>query len=79
MNDIVFHGIDSKECESFIRAVAMKAFEAERDSDDNWTARFAATCFEGPALRWYDQLPEETQGSWRLLRKALLAHYPAET
>lgn len=77
MSDITFQGIDDKECESFIRAVTRKGFVDERDTDDNWMARFAATCFEGPALRWYDQLTEETQGSWRSLRKALLSQYPA--
>jgi len=39
-------------------------------------ADFAATCFVGDALRWYDSLDDEVQENWKLLQRALLTKYP---
>ena len=40
-----------------------------------WTADFAATCFAGEALHWFETLAPEVQGNWSLLRPAMLEHY----
>lgn len=70
-----FCGRDAEECERFINAVTRQALAAGKQRDDQWSADFAASCFIGGALRWWDGLDERTQSSWRLLRKAMLSRY----
>ncbi|KAG9031770.1 hypothetical protein FS837_002891 [Tulasnella sp. UAMH 9824] len=70
-----FRGRDAEECERFINAVARQALAAGKQRDDQWPADFAASCFVGGALRWWDGLDERTQSSWRLLRKTMLSRY----
>ncbi|KIO17310.1 hypothetical protein M407DRAFT_33030 [Tulasnella calospora MUT 4182] len=70
-----FRGDDATECETFISAVARQALAIGRQRDDQWVADFAASCFTQNALRWWNSLDEETQGSWRLLRNAMLSRY----
>ncbi|KAG9041036.1 hypothetical protein FS837_012804 [Tulasnella sp. UAMH 9824] len=38
-------------------------------------ANFAYVCFTKKALRWYEELDEQTRNDWRLLRGAILAKY----
>ncbi|KAG8974612.1 hypothetical protein FRC05_007088 [Tulasnella sp. 425] len=61
--------------DKFIRAVRKAAFNNGKHEDDIWCAQFASTCLEGPALDFYEELDEETRGSWKLLRKALLGRF----
>ncbi|KAG8967566.1 hypothetical protein FRC05_001999 [Tulasnella sp. 425] len=70
-----FRGRDAEECEKFINAVSRQALAVGKQRDDRWTADFAASCFTHGALRWWDGLDEQTQCSWKLLRKAMLARY----
>lgn len=74
--NINFDGRDSNKCEGFVAEIRRYAFSKDKDDDDRWIARFSAACLSGPALRWYDELEEETQRSWKSLRKALSERYP---
>lgn len=38
-------------------------------------AEFAATCMADDALVWWSELDEEVQGSWKLLKKAMISQY----
>ncbi|KAG8967185.1 hypothetical protein FRC05_002260 [Tulasnella sp. 425] len=71
-----FRGEDGKEAEEFIQAVRKAAFDANKDRDNEWMARFASTCMSGKALRWYESLDDDVQESWRRLKKAILVSYP---
>lgn len=70
---------DGQNCEDFILKIRRYAFSQGKEEDDRWTANYAATCIAGDALRWFEGLDSETQTSWRLLRRALLAHHPNST
>ncbi|KAG8930553.1 hypothetical protein FRC01_002630, partial [Tulasnella sp. 417] len=70
-----FTGKDSKECERFISAVLKHAFAQGMQRDDAWIADFVATCLAEDALRWWLGLDEVTQGSWKLLRRAMALKY----
>lgn len=70
-----FSGKDSDECDNFISAVMKLAFAQGKQRDDAWIADFVATCLTKDALRWWIKLDEETQGSWKLLRKAMDLEY----
>jgi len=74
-SDIVFRGSDHQECEDFVLALKRYAFGQGMDRDDEWVARFAATCIAGDAMRFYETLGDDVQHSWKLLRKALLERY----
>ena len=74
---LFFRGGSSIECEEFIYSARQQAVVAGKLQDDAWMAQFVAAFFIGDALRWYDSLNLETQGSWILLRRALLDRYPA--
>ncbi|KAG8979342.1 hypothetical protein FRB90_008080, partial [Tulasnella sp. 427] len=78
-SDITFSGDSGsgKEVEDFIHAVHKQAFERGKQNDSYWTAQFAATCFTGPALRWYETLSTQEQDDWKALRHALFGRYPA--
>lgn len=73
----VFKGIDGVEAEEWVCAIRQKALSLRRQRDNDWIADFASTCFVGDALRWYEDLDEDTQRDWRKLRLALLAQWPA--
>jgi len=75
--DLVFRGGGGTECERFLIAIHRWAFEREKDEDDRWLARFAATRLEGDAYRVYVKLDNDVRRSWDLLRQALLERYPA--
>ncbi|KAG8920268.1 hypothetical protein FRC01_000848 [Tulasnella sp. 417] len=70
-----FRGQDATECEDFIRAISKHAFSQGKQRDDQWIADLAATCMANEALRWWGALDEEVQGSWKLLRRAMLSKY----
>ncbi|KAG8948353.1 hypothetical protein FRC04_009849 [Tulasnella sp. 424] len=70
-----FRGTDAKECKEFIAAVVKHAYSQGKLRDDEWIADFAASCFVDDALGWWSWLDEETQGSWKLLRQAMLTRY----
>lgn len=72
---IIFRGEPSEEIEDFVRQIRAEVFERGKSRDDEWIADFAATCFTGNALWWYENLSPDIQGSWTLLRQALLAKY----
>ncbi|KAG8916056.1 hypothetical protein FRC01_003407 [Tulasnella sp. 417] len=38
-------------------------------------ADFAYACFTKKALRWYEELDEDTQSDWKLFKRAILAKY----
>lgn len=72
-----FEGTDSEECEEFIFALKKHIFEQGKDQDDAWVARYASTLMAGHALRWYEELEDDVQGSWKRLKQALLKDFPS--
>jgi len=74
--EILFKGIDGQECELFIHAIRKRALAEGKQRDDEWMADVAAACLIEDALRWFETLDEEVQGSWKRLRPALLSQYP---
>ncbi|KAG9020817.1 hypothetical protein FS837_007873, partial [Tulasnella sp. UAMH 9824] len=70
-----FSGKDSDECENFIAAVMRLAFAQGKQRDDAWIADFVASRLTKDALRWWIKLDEETQTSWKLLRRAMDLKY----
>ncbi|KAG9022830.1 hypothetical protein FS837_006126, partial [Tulasnella sp. UAMH 9824] len=66
---------DATECEEFITAIVKHTFAQGKQRDDQWVADFAATCMAYDATRWWSALDEEVQGSWRLLRRAMISRY----
>lgn len=74
-SNLEFRGRDLKECEQFISAVNKHARAQGRLRDDQWIADLAAVCIAGDAMLWWSALNEETQGSWRLLQRAMLLRY----
>lgn len=73
---MVFRGEEGIDCERFIMAVKKEAFSQGKLRDDDWIAGLVETHLEGPALLWFETLDDDTQRSWKLLKRALLAHYP---
>ncbi|KAG8900602.1 hypothetical protein FRC00_012113 [Tulasnella sp. 408] len=49
--------------------------KAEKQKDNRWIADYASIRFDGDALKWFENLEDETQTDWRLLRRAILSHY----
>lgn len=58
--------------------VKKEAFARGKLRDDEWVAGFVETHIGGAALRWFETLDDETQSSWKLLKRALLAQYPPD-
>ncbi|KIO16600.1 hypothetical protein M407DRAFT_33745 [Tulasnella calospora MUT 4182] len=73
--DIIFSGNGGLTCHQFIRAVRERAIEAGHQRNDEWMADYASIRFEGEALKWFESLNDETQISWKLLRRSILSHY----
>ncbi|KAG9027427.1 hypothetical protein FS837_004281, partial [Tulasnella sp. UAMH 9824] len=71
---VSFKGYSDDEAETFIRAVNIQAFKAQKLKDTEWIAGFASTGFAGKALRWYRRLPMATRQDWELLQEAILDH-----
>ncbi|KAG9043069.1 hypothetical protein FS837_010065 [Tulasnella sp. UAMH 9824] len=74
-DQLKFFGKDSNECESFIADVMKHAHDQGKQRDDQWIADFVEGCLRQDALAWWAELDEATQGSWRLLRKALFSRF----
>lgn len=72
-------GRDRDECLNFLLAVKKEAFAKWKERDDVWIARLAESHMGGEALVWYEDLDQETQDSWKLLKRALLLRYPASS
>ncbi|KAG9036636.1 hypothetical protein FS837_001639 [Tulasnella sp. UAMH 9824] len=70
-----FRGRDLKECEQFITAVNREAHAKGKLRNDEWIADYVAIHLAGDAVIWWSTLDEETQGSWRLLRQAMIDRY----
>ncbi|KIO16578.1 hypothetical protein M407DRAFT_33772 [Tulasnella calospora MUT 4182] len=70
-----FTGESADEAEQFIHAVNRRAWAAGKQRDYTWMADFAYACFTKKALRWYEELGEDTQSDWKLLKRAILAKY----
>ncbi|KAG8906970.1 hypothetical protein FRB99_005612 [Tulasnella sp. 403] len=78
-DSFIFEGGDSTECDRFIRYVRMKALMSRAAHDDFWTAKFAAACLGGEALRWHLTLDLQTQDDWKELQKALVEKFSSTT
>ncbi|KAG8908679.1 hypothetical protein FRC01_007306, partial [Tulasnella sp. 417] len=74
-SQLQFRGQDATECEDFIQTISKYAFSQGKQRDDQWIADLAATCMTNDALRWWGALDEEVQGSWKLVRRAMLSKY----
>ncbi|KAG8916055.1 hypothetical protein FRC01_003406 [Tulasnella sp. 417] len=72
---VPFTGKNAEEAEDFVHAVNRRAWAAGKLDDHTWMAKFAYVCFTKKALRWYEELDEETRNDWRLLRRAILDKY----
>lgn len=48
----------------------------DRDTDDEWVARFAGSRMSGAALRWLVHLPDDDRNSWDRLQQALITQFP---
>ncbi|KAG8916771.1 hypothetical protein FRC01_002879, partial [Tulasnella sp. 417] len=72
---VPFTGKNAEEAEDFVHAVNRRAWAAGKLDDHTWMAKFAYVCFTKKALRWYEDLDEETRNDWRLLRRAILDKY----
>lgn len=59
-----------------IRAVRVRGLTTKIGSDDAMMAELAASYLQGKALIWYEELTDEVQESWRLLRRELLKRWP---
>ncbi|KAG8920681.1 hypothetical protein FRC00_009674, partial [Tulasnella sp. 408] len=70
-----FSGKDSDECDNFISAVMRLAFAQGKQRDDAWIADFVASRLTKDALRGWIKLDDETQTSWKLLRRAMDLKY----
>ncbi|KAG8988336.1 hypothetical protein FRB90_002819 [Tulasnella sp. 427] len=75
LSSLMFEGRHAVECEDFIGAVQRYTFAQGKPVDDRWVAQFASSCFTRDALRWWSNLDDEVQSSWKLLRKAMLDRY----
>ncbi|KIO17952.1 hypothetical protein M407DRAFT_32367 [Tulasnella calospora MUT 4182] len=75
----IFYGESSKEAEDFIFAIKERAYAEGKQRDNAWIAEFVSICFAKTALRWYEELDEDVQNDWRLLKHAILAEYQEES
>ena len=72
-----FDGTTGVSGDVFIRSLRQNSLREGREKDDEWIALSAASWLEGEALEWYEDQTEETQESWKLLRRAILVRWPA--
>lgn len=70
-----FSGLPNEDVTAFLQEIARIAFENDHVRDEQWIMDYTETCLTGQALFWYSSLSEETQGSWRKLRHAMLHRY----
>lgn len=78
-DDFVFMGSGgSVTSDEFVRLIRRRALQNHIQDDDRLIAQTAASHVGGAALIWYEDLSEEVQESWKLLRRAVLARWPVE-
>lgn len=73
---LIFTGRDGQECEDFITSLTRFAYENGQLRDNDWLVDMARLSFRGKALRWFVNLDEDVQTSWRLLQQAMVREYP---
>lgn len=71
-NHITFQGIDSAECERFIKEIRRVARNAGKSRDNNWIIDLATSGITGPAWRWYVQLDPDIAEDWGKLQGAMI-------
>lgn len=77
--DFVFTGAGgSLTSDEFVRAIRRRALRNGMQDDDRLMAQTAASHIGGAVLLWFEDLSEEVQDSWKLLRRALLMRWPVE-
>ena len=75
-HNTAFTGTDVPTASYFLKMVRLDALQQDRSKDDEWIAQWAAAHLDGPALFWYEELSQEIQESWRLLRREILIRWP---
>ena len=58
--------------DAFLGRLRLKALDAGKARDLDWMADCLAACVEGPALRWYEALDDDSQKDWKMLKAALI-------
>jgi len=74
---ISFNGIDGLKSAEFLHAIRLKTYNEGRLDDSTYRAILASMCFAGPALVWFENLDEDVQTDWTLLRRLFLKRFPA--
>lgn len=71
-------GNGSVSSEVFVRSIRRWALvKVWKEADgDRYTALVVASYLGGAAMAWYEDLPDDTKESWRLLSKALMKRWP---
>lgn len=77
-HEIVFSGIGGLTSGAFVRTIRQQAMAQGKQKDDQWMAQLAAGYLDGQALNWFEEQDEETQESWKLLRRGLLQRWNPE-
>lgn len=70
-----FKGTDWEECNTFIRALRLRALWEGKQRDPAWVADFAAPHFSHKALLWHSRLPQDVRQDWFKLETALLERW----
>ncbi|KAG8978567.1 hypothetical protein FRB90_008385, partial [Tulasnella sp. 427] len=74
--ELVFHGLDGNECETFVGAIQKTAYDKGKDEDHAWMLRWAKSCLRSKALRWYAKLDPSRRRDWDMFVKAMFEAYP---
>lgn len=77
-DELVFDGHNGLAAGAYVRMIRQLALAKDKQDNDRWLAQTAAAYLDGPALRWFEDLDEDTQDSWKLLRRAILARWPPD-
>ena len=77
--DIAFDGINGITGDILVRTIRRRVLAERIHDDDRLIALTAGSYFQGPALDWYEDQTDETQESWKLLRRAILTRWPSST
>jgi len=76
--DVTLYGNDAAECTRFIRTVRKYARASGKVWDHAWIAEQVYDAFDGRALHWYLEQPQNVQQDWALLQTALIKRWPLE-
>ncbi|KAG8978283.1 hypothetical protein FRB90_008501, partial [Tulasnella sp. 427] len=74
--ELLFHGLDGNECETFVGTIQKTAYDKGKDEDHAWMLRWAKSCLRSKALRWYAKLDSSRRRDWDMFVKAMLEAYP---